>query len=347
MRGRHGIGPLVAATLLAASWAGPAGAIETDQYYAWDREIEDSTEILNAKINSEILLVLDEVNAKPSWPGLDCFQVAKRIHNHFRLFIYHDLELWANNTSLVDRVPATAQEELLFRRSYLYHTRNPFDVGTWMPPSPTIEVAGVRIGTDKLTHFFSEGWMSYGWYRGGIKKGLSPAEAELRAIRRGILLERSILGMAASGVFSSADLEANYQGMRFFRGLCDPERPALRSSERGWRMERPFDLRQHVSPEWDESWQSSIFANRRWKKVEPVLRGYCSLLDDPRIVRRREEYARRDRETVTESYIGELVRRGKLADPRSFSVERLCAEEAGPGPAGLGEESGGAPLEQR
>lgn len=330
MRGPGRPAGIGAAALVAAIWASPAPAIETDQYYAWDREMEDSTEVLNAKVNSEILLVLDEINAKQSWPALDCFRAAKQIHDHFRLFIFHDLELWANNTSLVDRVPATPEEELLFRRRYLYHTRNPFDVGTWMPPSPTIEVAGVRIGTDKLTHFFSEGWMAYGWYRGGVAKGLSSAEAESRAIDRGILLERSILGLGASGVLAHADLEANYQGMLFFRGLCGTDSPALEKGSEGWRMSRPFDFRDHVSPEWDESWQPNTFLKRRWKKVEPILRSYCPLLEHPAVVRRREAYARRERETVTEVRVREMIREGKLADPREFAIEHVCAENPEP-----------------
>lgn len=340
MRGPGKPAGIAAAALVAATWTAPAAAIETDQYYAWGREIEDSTEILNAKVNSEILLVLEEVNAKPSWPALDCFDLAKRVHNHFRLFIFHDVELWANNTSLVDRVPATPEEELLFRRRYLYRSRNPFDVATWMPPSPTIEVAGVRIGTDKLTHFFSEGWMSYGWYRSGIAKGLSNEEAELRAINRGILLERSILGMAASGVFSPADLEANYQGMLFFRGLCEADSPALEKGSEGWRMKRPFDFRDYVSPEWDESWQPCAFSRRRWKKVEPMVRGYCPMLDSAAIVRQRAAYAREDRETVTEGRVRELVREGKLDDPRSFSIEQVCAGD--PVSAGRKDRTGSA-----
>jgi len=337
---------LAAGAFVAASWVPPAAAIETDQYYAWERELKDAAEVLNAKVNSEILLVLDEVNARPSWRKRDCFDVAKRIQRHFRLFIYHDVELWADNTSLIDRVPATPEEELLFRQRYLYHNHHPFDVGTWLPPAPTIEVAGVRIGTDKLTHFFSEGWMAYGWYRSGMAKGLSAEEAERRAIQRGVLLERSVLGMATSGVFSPADLEANYQGMLFFRGLCDTDAPALELEPDGWRMSRPFDLRRHVSPEWDESWQPCIFGERRWRKVEPVVRSYCAQLESPAVAARREAYARRDRETVTEARIREMVGDGKLPDPRSFSVERICADAAGAVGREDAEGSGSASPEQ-
>jgi hypothetical protein len=316
-------------TFLAWAWTAPAGAIETDQYYAWGREIADSTDVINAKVNVEIQAVLDRVNAKRSWPRMSCHQVLKRIRGHFRLFIFHDLELWVDNCSLVERVPATPEEELRFRERYLYSNHGPFDVGTWMPPSPTIELAGVRVGTDKLTHFFSEGWLSYQRYRRARGRGLSHEEAERRAIDRGILIERFILGTAASGVFSLADLEADYEGLLFFRNLCDPESPGLRRTDEGWRLVEPFDFRDHVSPEWDESYQPSIFTARRWEKVEPVLLRYCPLLHTPEVALRRRAYATRDRLTATETRIGELVETGKLLDPDRFSIEKVCSEAAG------------------
>jgi len=320
------LAPVLLGICLAAALGPAAQAIETDQYYAWDREIADSTRMLNAKTNGEILSVLDEVNLKRSWKKIECHEVAKRIERHFRLLVFHDLELWADNTSLIERVPATPEEELHYREVHLLSNHGPFDIGTWMPPSPTIELAGVRIGTDKLTHFFSEGWMHYIWYRKGRQQGQSREDAEARAIRRGILLERSVLGTAASGVFAPADLEANYAGMEFFIGLCAEDSPALRKNEDGWRLARPLDFRDFVSPEWDESYQPSVYTKRRWGKVRPVLLEYCPLLDLPQVLARREAYAARDRFTVTERTIEDLVEQGKLEDPRRFSLERVCGE---------------------
>jgi hypothetical protein len=155
-------------------------------------------------------------------------------------------------------------------------------------------------------------------------RGLTHEEAEQRAIRRGILLERSILGTGTSGVFSPADLEANYQGMRFFIDLCANPSPALRKTDIGWELARPFDFRRHVGPEWDESYQPSVFTRRRWKKVRPVMLGYCPLLVSPQVARQREEYSRRDRTTVTERRIENLVEMGKLADPADYAIERVC-----------------------
>jgi hypothetical protein len=312
----------VVVPLVLSCW--PASAIETDQFYAWGREIADATDVLNAKVNSELAIVLDRAKARH-----DCQDVAKRIHRHFRLLIFHDVELWANNTSLIERVPATPDEELGYRRKYLYGNHGPFDVGTWMPPSPTIEVAGVRLGTDKLTHFFSEGWMAFRWYRKGLEKGLSPDAAERRAIRRGVLVERSLLGAWSSGVFSLADLEANYGGMRFYAGLCAGDAPQLRRTGDGWELASRFDFRDYVIPEWDESFQPSIFTRRRWKKVRPVMLGYCARLELPEVVRQREAYARRDRYTLTERHVDGLIDDQKLTAPEVFAIDRVCAESEG------------------
>jgi len=300
-------------------------AIETDQYYSWGRPLEDSLEVMNAKVNLEIDRALAQTNQQRRDPGMTCSAVRKRIVNHFRLLLIHRLELWAVNSALVERIPATAEEELRYRKVFLYHDRHPLDPAVLMAPSLTIQVDDVRFGTDKLTHFFSEGWMYYKSYRKGRRSGLSHEEAELKAIDMGAFTERTILGLATSGVFSRADLEANYQGLRFMTALCDPVQPLLIRTDEGWQLREPFDFHDYITPEWDESWQSSIIGRFRWKRIRPVLEGYCAILDTPEVRAQRQRYASRDRVTATERRIQELVDEGKLADPRDYSIEQVCA----------------------
>jgi len=150
----------------------------------------------------------------------------------------------------------------------------------------------------------------------------------------GVRTERTILGSSSSGVLSVADLEANYQGLLFYRSLCDGPEPALVRAAEGWCLAKPFDLRAYVTPEWDESWQPNIYTPSRWSTVRPVMRRYCALLTDPEVRDRRAAYAQRDRETPTEALVRQLVASGKLADPRRFSIDAVCAEHpsTGPGP---------------
>ncbi|MCP4564406.1 MAG: hypothetical protein GY837_28140, partial [Bosea sp.] len=194
-----------------------AHALETDQYSAWGRPLADAGASISAKFNLEIEQVLGEAHARP---GMTCDELAQRLRSRLYFLIFQKIEVWMLNSELVPRLPATAAEELAWRRSNLYSRHGPLDIGTWVPNSPTITVDGVRFGTDKFAHFVSSGWRYHLWRRRARAQGLDPAAAEEHAIRRGIFYERTILGGMTSGVFSPADLEANYQGMRFYHELC-------------------------------------------------------------------------------------------------------------------------------
>jgi hypothetical protein len=312
--------------LAAGAASSPARGIETDQYYTWGKELEDSTETINAWVNLEIARALEEVNAQRSSRRWKCDKVAQHIKKRFGQWVIHNVEIWTTNTRLIDRIPGDVEEERHYRAHGLYSRHGPFDVGTWLPPSPTVKVHGVRTGTDKLSHFFSMGWWYYRSFRAELKDGGDFEAAYQRALRRGFLTEKSTLGMMASGVFSPADLESNYQGLRFYVRLCREDPPELVLGEEGWETVRPFDFREYVTPEWDESYNPNAFLKGRWKKVLPVALEYCELLKDPMVVAEREEYARRDGETVTELFLRERIAEGKLKDPAPFDLARVCAE---------------------
>lgn len=313
-----------AAALVLALVAGrPARALETDQYWAWGKPLADAGDAIDAKIDSEIAFVLEDANAHGA--RCSCRTLQRRIWRRLRYLIFLKPELWTVNTSLVEKIPGTPKDELGFRRDDIYaRGSSAFDVLRWMPPSPTIEVNGIRFGTDKLSHFFSEGAWLHVWYRSFRKKGISKAEAEKRAVLRGILTERTILGGTSSGVASLADMEANYQGMLFWNRLCLGPDPLLVRTAAEWRMREGFDLASMVSPEWDESWQPNIYAPMRWKKVEPVLRGYCDALRSPWVRAERAAYAKRDRLTLTERIVGGLVEEGRLSDPWQYTIDAVC-----------------------
>ena len=311
-------------------------ALETDQFYAWNRPLEDATRAINENLNAEIAAALERVNSRSGKAACPCRDAHDAIRDHLYYLIFGLPEMWASKASLVDRIPKTDADEELFRRQYLYRETSPFDPIRWMPPSPTIEIRGIRIGTDKLGHFFSDGAWIEEPYRRALAKGATDEEALRRSLRFSLVTERTILGMGASGVFSLADSEANYQGLLFYRGLCNGPDRALVLTPSGWSLKRPFDIGDYVSPEWDESWQPNIYSPSRWAKVRPVMRRYCGLLQDPEVRRRRAAYAARDHETPTEAIVSELVAAGKLPDPRRFTIEAVCAESASEASAGSG-----------
>jgi len=301
-----------------------SSAMETDQYFAWGLPLADSTEAVNAKFNLELERAIASFPADRQPES--CRQVAVAYRKQMRFLLMHDLQIWAWNSEWVDRIPNGADEQQEYRRTNLYSNHGFMDKGTLMPYTPTLEVAGVRFGTDKLAHFVGSGWASYGKYRKGLKKGETPEDAKRGAANKGILGESLHLGKMTSGVIAISDLEAGYAGMHFYFDLCDAEDPILKLGEDGWFISRPVDLRNYVTPRWDESFQPSIYNKGRWKKVQPILETYCDRLADPQVAAMRSSYRERDRESLVGVLVAERVAEGKLRDPAQFSIEAVCAE---------------------
>lgn len=88
--------------------------------------------------------------------------------------------------------------------------------------SPTVRLNGVEFGTDKLDHFFQQGYRYYKIYNKAVAKGSMTKQATERAIKWGQMTERTYFGLLVSSVYSNADLYANYAGLKFYQGLTQP-----------------------------------------------------------------------------------------------------------------------------
>ncbi len=316
--------PFAMVVLLVVLLAGRSAALETDQYYAWGIPLADSTDVVNARFNLELERAI--ASFPEDRPPRTCRKVAVAYRKRMRFLLLHEIQVWAWNSKWVDRFPNGGEAQREYRRTNLYSNHPPIDTGTWMPYTPTIEVAGVRFGTDKLAHLVSSGWTYYGEYLKGLKKGLEPGEAERRAVRRGIIEESLILGRMASGVLSIPDIESSYAGIHFYVDLCDSEDPVLELEEGGWVISRPIDLRDYVTPRWDESYQPPAYSKSRWRKVRPVLETYCDRLDDPQVVEMRRRYRERDPGSLVGEMVAERVAEGKIPDPAQFMLDAVCGK---------------------
>jgi hypothetical protein len=140
-----------------AAAAAPVAALETDQFYAWKRPLKDATEAINAKINADIDAVLGEVNSRRETDGPTCAAVQKAIRRRFKYLIFPKPELWATKTSLLERVPASGEEEFAFRRAYLFrrHVAPRSDPVHAAEPDDRGERSADRDG--QAEPFFSEG----------------------------------------------------------------------------------------------------------------------------------------------------------------------------------------------
>ncbi|MCA1625090.1 MAG: hypothetical protein LC768_01600 [Acidobacteria bacterium] len=137
--------------------------------------------------------------------------------------------------------------------------------------SPTVNIYGSHFGTDKIAHFFQQGYTYYKIYNRALAEGLSTEKAARKAIRWGQKTERTYYGTLVSGVYSNADLCANYVGMKFYQGLTqtikigNETRPAVLLLQNGvWTFNesanlRKFLIKPFLSEHLNEALNPSIF----------------------------------------------------------------------------------------
>ncbi|MBK8466493.1 MAG: hypothetical protein IPL32_11735 [Chloracidobacterium sp.] len=127
---------------------------------------------------------------------------------------YSHIGRWANKHKFRSH-PAT------YKPNYLgsIYVAAPIDFVTL---SPTVRLFGVEFGTDKLDHFFQQGYKYYEIQKEAASKGATLEQATTKAIKWGQRSERTYFGLLVSGVYSNADLYANYAGMKFYERLTEP-----------------------------------------------------------------------------------------------------------------------------
>jgi hypothetical protein len=136
--------------------------------------------------------------------------------------------------------------------------------------SPTVHVHGFYMGTDKIDHFVQQGHEYYEIVMREQAQGADLTVATARAVARGVSQEHTYYGTAVSGVYSNADLAANYAGLKFYLNLRQPVRidgrvrpPLLVKTAQGWRVRpdiaRTQLLRPFLSDHLDESLNPSRY----------------------------------------------------------------------------------------
>jgi hypothetical protein len=135
----------------------------------------------------------------------------------------------------------------------------------------TLNVAGVRVGSDKFTHMFSVGWEEYKRFRkNGVPAGLA----------YGYDTEAGVLGSKFEGIFSNGDLVADAEGLLFYRGLFEDGVVAGKSAMIRWDGDRPvvtreFTIRDHINEYWDEALNTCAYSAPVFEYVARHLKALC------------------------------------------------------------------------
>jgi hypothetical protein len=301
----------------------PLNAFETDQFMAWEHRLEDSTDRFNAYVNQQSAVVLEQINRSVR-TEVTCEEIPVRIYRHLYSSIFWPrVRRFLTTDTAVDRFPDRQIGYFGYlKRSVFRKPAFPYI----LPMARTIRINGVNLGIDKVGHMFGFGRRYYGRYRRLRRRGLDEQEAMGRVIVWGYKMEHIAVGGLTDGVVSHGDLEANFQGMRLARDLCEAQPPFLVRSSSGWRLARPIDLRDYVNPRFDETYNPSLFTRGRWKKVKPILESeYCQKFRGSAVQALMADYRQRDFPSFASEVIERhAAERGHTARRQLQSLEVLC-----------------------
>lgn len=142
----------------------------------------------------------------------------------------------------------------------------------WAGVASTVRVNDVLLGTDKLDHFFEEGYDAWRRSRDGAD--------EARAIAWATMTENTRYGLKTSETFSFGDLKADFDGMRFYASLATPGAVVELGADGCVTRGRPFTWRDWVTWEYDEVLNPSVHTASAQRGVDRHLathrEAYCA-----------------------------------------------------------------------
>ena len=284
--------------------AAEAPAHEIDQYSSREVDLADSTDVLNEEFNRVLRRI-----AEGWWRGEDRAQFAKRVfHTLGGIYLIDKYERWARRSPDVETL-RMSRDESIYRGGPFWATRVVFFFGL----GPVMRLDDQLVGTDKMGHFLSQGWKYH-------KRHLRGASEE-EVVGIGQRNEAGIFGYMTTGVFSNADLVANYEGYLFYRSLFEddivPGKPAIIEwLGSGARLQRPFDWRDHVNAYWDEALNPGLYDGLLESRVVSHLEEFCDDYEESP-----EDFVPDDDAELAARY--EVLR---LRDASRYRLDHLCSE---------------------
>lgn len=281
---------MMTATLCASA----ASAHETDNFYlpvnrpfadvgaffdaAHTRAIERTVRRLNAEIDAALRIRDADRRAQRLAELHDPENIVRGVHGSFSDAFTEVLDIedalrgpWAR-AMYPDKITANWDANWMY--TYVHFPLDPRRL-VLLFQSSTVKAYGVYFGTDKLSHFHHMGMFYYDAYRGHRRGGMDHKRAVDALVhtysKGGPIGESSLLGFFATGVYSNADLAANYAGFKFYLNLTEPVQVKGREVEPlvvrcgvYWRLStrvRPESgwFGDFVSDHWNEALNPSLY----------------------------------------------------------------------------------------
>lgn len=236
------------------AWLAAASAYESDTLTERDEPLPDVTDELDEWVDLvviEAVLATNERTRCRASPEEAAEVLAREIHGRtaanelvtnrggLRAFGFDQLSAWIEKGGVPHRDFVDRRDlfgDVTFQESPILK---------WAGVCSTVQVAGQLVGTDKLDHFFEEGF--HVWRRS--REGAEFTPGMTWAVRT----ENGKYGLETSETFSFGDLRADLDGATFYGTLLDPERGVAVVGDDGClQLTRPFTWRDRITWEYDE-----------------------------------------------------------------------------------------------
>ena len=242
---------LVASILLTC--ANTVSASESDPWTYAYIPLADSAALVSEQLGKSLLTVIDAVNSGPivELQLLDDTELEFAFFAEFRSRHIRDVT-WGMFEKCFGTNDCAGWPQV--ERIQMYPEESVYHAARWrFIPSrfhlaSIVQVCGVRMGADKLTHFFDDGFHYFNALR-SKRKDLDPEDIR----QLSMAFEKSYMGTRLTGIVSRADIEANLAGVRFYSDIFGGSSPMIaRGFDGRLSMIRSPDICDYVTDQYDE-----------------------------------------------------------------------------------------------
>lgn len=233
---------------------------ETDPFTPRYYETEEGLPPINKEINRRLTLILEILNKSPEALNSSCSWAAyeQLLGAKLRRPFQGQIEAYIVDT------PGLPKDVIPFDQSVFKNVPTIFsfqiEIGSVLGIgfADSIHHNGFLIGADKFGHFIDEGYYYYSL--------VNHWNIEISDVLNfGKFIEYAFEGELLSGVYSYADLSANYDGYRFWTNLLGSNKNNKDSlyvscNKGNWIIKNPIDLGIYIAPSWDEGMNCSEYA---------------------------------------------------------------------------------------
>lgn len=268
--------PLLLTFSLGIALQGVAYGSEIDSFTRRYEPLEDSSAVINNKANE----MLSEAVSRANEGAESCDD--KKLWEEIR----KDYNIIINNGKLINYIVQSPEvpKHALERKDSIYRDHTIFDGYLLARPAAdmdgigmgtTMNFNGHYIGSDKFEHIMGQGYHYYNRY---YNKGYSLK----RVLLIGNANERLHLGgnRIATGLYTFADLVANFQGMRFYNHILQRNEdligenlgPYVTCENNKWIHSKKIDFRNYIDAGFDEGYNCpAVVTSHALKGINKAL----------------------------------------------------------------------------